>query len=43
MNELAEAYLCPDNHGKLSPFFSTIRWYLGQAAEDVLRQSEYND
>lgn len=42
LNELSEAYLCPDNNGKLSPFFSTIRWYLGPAAEDVLRESEYN-
>ena len=31
--------LVPDYNGVTLPFFSVIRWYLGEAAEEVIRSS----
>ena len=36
---LAETCLVPDYEGLSLPFFSVIRWYLGEAAEKVLAAS----
>ena len=34
---LATICLVPDYNGVTLPFFSVIRWYLGEAAEEVIR------
>ena len=36
---LATICLVPDYNGVTLPFFSVIRWYLGEAAEEVIRSS----
>ncbi len=36
---LASSYLVPDYYGTMLPFFSVIRWYLGEAAETIIRAS----
>ena len=36
---LAETCLVPDYEGISLPFFSVIRWYLGEAAEKVIAAS----
>jgi len=36
-SELAGVYLLPDNSGKLPPFFTTRRSFLGESAEELLR------
>lgn len=36
---LAANWLVPDYRGVSLPFFSVIRWYLGEAAEEIIRQS----
>lgn len=36
---LATICLVPDYNGVTLPFFSVIRWYLGEAAEEVIRAS----
>ncbi len=36
---LAESMLLPDEKGNCLPFFSVIRWFLGDAAEEVIRKS----
>ena len=38
---LAESILLPDEDGNYQPFFSVARWYLGEVAEDILREREY--
>lgn len=39
LEALAQNCLTPDYHGISLPFFSVIRWYLGEAAERVIRAS----
>lgn len=36
---LASSWLVPDYEGRSLPFFSVMRWYLGEAAEQVIRSS----
>lgn len=36
---IAQSCLVPDYQGRSLPFFSVIRWYLGEAAEIVIRES----
>lgn len=36
---LAVSSLLPDYEGQSLPFFSVIRWYLGEAAERVIKYS----
>jgi hypothetical protein len=38
---LAESILLPDEDGNYQPFFSVARWYLGEFAEDILRENNY--
>lgn len=38
---LAESILLPDEEGYYQAFFSVARWYLGEVAEDILRENEY--
>ncbi|MCD8360259.1 MAG: TIGR02646 family protein [Acidaminococcaceae bacterium] len=38
---LAESILLPDEDGNYQPFFSVARGYLGEVAEDILREREY--
>ena len=38
---LAEQWLTPDEEGNCLPFFSVMRYYLGDAAEAVLQRHEY--
>ncbi|HDL8450351.1 TIGR02646 family protein [Pectobacterium odoriferum] len=42
LNEMARIYLIPNSKDRLSPFFTTIRWYLGPMAEEVLLQVGYD-
>ncbi|MBL5931787.1 retron Ec78 anti-phage system effector HNH endonuclease PtuB [Lelliottia amnigena] len=42
LNELSKVYLLPNGNERLSPFFSTIRWYLGPVAEEVLLEAGYD-
>jgi len=35
--ELAESFLIPDKHNRCLPYFSAVRWYLGEAAENLLK------
>ena len=42
LGELARSHLIPDQYGVISAFFSTIRWYLGPMAEEVLVQAGYD-
>lgn len=39
---IAESCLVPNYEGVSLPFFSVIRWYLGEAAEEVIRNSGSN-
>lgn len=39
LSVLAANWLVPDYEGVSLPFFSVIRWYLGEAAEQVIRKS----
>jgi hypothetical protein len=39
LNMLAETCLLPDYEGISLPFFSVIRWYLGDVAERIIRVS----
>ena len=41
LQELAENLLLPDECGRTAPFFTVIRWYLGDAAERVLAARNY--
>lgn len=36
---LAESFLLPDYEGRSIPFFTVIRWYLGEAAERIIATS----
>ena len=36
MKDLAACYLLPDQDGCLEAFYSTIRWYLGPMAEEII-------
>ncbi len=36
---LAESFLLPDYEGRSIPFFTVIRWYLGEAAEAIIATS----
>lgn len=38
-SQLAESLLLPDTDGMSLPFFSVMRWYLGEAAEAVIKAS----
>lgn len=38
---LAESILLPDADGNYQPFFSVARWYLGDIAEEILRETGY--
>lgn len=38
---LAESVLLPDDDGGYQAFFSVARWYLGEIAEDILREKDY--
>lgn len=38
---LAEMILLPDSNGNYQTFFSVARWFLGEAAEEVLKESGY--
>lgn len=38
---LAETFLLPDDQGNYQDFFTVIRWFLGDVAEDVLREKNY--
>lgn len=42
LDTLAKANLLPNDNGNISPFFTTIRWYLGDNAEDVLLHVNYD-
>lgn len=42
MIELASTFLLEDDQGLYTSFFSTIRWYLADAAEKVLKDNNYN-
>ena len=33
--------MLPDEDGNYQPFFSEARWYLGEFAEDILRENNY--
>ena len=39
LNYLAQTSLLPDIDNRDLPFFSTIRWYLGEAAENIIKTS----
>ncbi|MBR4909634.1 MAG: TIGR02646 family protein [Acidaminococcaceae bacterium] len=41
MAQLAGELLVPNSDDNYPAFFSTIRWYLGEAAENVLRERDY--
>ena len=36
---LAESFLLPDHQNRSVPFFTVIRWYLGEAAEKLIAAS----
>ena len=36
---LAESFLLPDHKNRSVPFFTVIRWYLGEAAERLIANS----
>lgn len=38
---LAESILLPDAEGRYQAFFSVARWYLGETAEAILRETNY--
>ena len=42
LEDLAKIYLLPNGSNNLSPFFTTIRWYLGPVGEDILTQAGYD-
>ncbi|EGQ9962151.1 retron Ec78 anti-phage system effector HNH endonuclease PtuB [Vibrio cholerae] len=42
LEQLASELLLCDKESSLVPFFSSIRWYLGPAAEKILKQASYN-
>lgn len=39
---LASNYLLPNQENQCLPFFSVIRWYLGDSAEKVLKRKNYH-
>ncbi|MBR1590695.1 MAG: hypothetical protein IJ657_06465, partial [Acidaminococcaceae bacterium] len=41
MDQLARILLIPNSDNKYLAFFTTIRWFLGDAAETVLKEREY--
>lgn len=41
MDQLARELLVPNSEDNYPAFFSTIRWYLGDAAENVLQERDY--
>lgn len=41
LNMLAQSFLVPDDNGNCQAFFSLIRWFLGDAAEQVLSEYGY--
>ena len=41
MEQLARELLVPNSEGGYPAFFTTIRWFLGEAAEHVLRERDY--
>lgn len=41
LDTLASNYLFPNNENQCLPFFSVIRWYLGDAAEMALKKAKY--
>ena len=41
MARLARELLIPNSEGSYPAFFTTIRWFLGEAAENVLRERGY--
>jgi len=41
MDQLARELLVPNSEDNYPAFFTTIRWFLGEAAENVLRERDY--
>ncbi len=41
MDQLARELLIPNSEDSYPAFFTTIRWFLGEAAENVLRERDY--
>jgi len=41
MDQLARELLAPNSEDSYPAFFTTIRWFLGEAAENVLRERNY--
>ena len=42
MNQLARELLIPNSDNNYLAFFTTMRWFLGEAAENVLRERNYD-
>ena len=41
MKQLARELLVPNSEDRYPAFFTTIRWFLGEAAESVLRERDF--
>ncbi len=41
MDQLARELLTPNSDNNYLAFFTTMRWFLGEAAENLLREREY--
>ena len=42
LDQLARELLIPNSDNNYLAFFTTMRWFLGEAAENVLRERNYD-